>query len=54
MDERAAIYSEYLEAARKEMESMVYLVATTNRVAGKSIPELSVRELVVFVPGIEL
>lgn len=54
MDERTEMCSEYSKAARKEMEPMVYLVATTNRVAGKSIPELSVRELVVFVPGIEL
>lgn len=49
MDEHTAIYFEYPEAARKETEAVMYLVATTDPVAGKGIPALSMRELVVFV-----
>lgn len=49
MDEYTAIYFEYPEAADKEEEAVMYLVATTDPVAGRSIPEMSMRELVVFV-----
>lgn len=49
MDEHTAIYFEYPEAAHKETEAVMYLVATTDPVAGRGIPEISMRELVVFV-----
>lgn len=49
MDECTALYFKFPKTLTEEMKPVKYLVATTDLDAGKGIPVLTVRELVVYV-----